>query len=158
MSDRTGYSRLQIALHWLVAILIVAAWFTHEGMEDALEARIETGLLSPNPHAILGLAVFVLVLVRIVVRGMHGAPGPLPGASPLMEAAATWGHRLLYALMILTPIGGAITWFGGIEAVGEGHELLGNLLMIVAFGHALLAIFHQVVLRDGAMTRMIRPR
>jgi len=158
MSDRTGYSRLQIALHWLIAILIVAAWFTHEGMEDALEARIETGLLSPNPHAILGLAVFVLVLVRIVVRGMHGAPGPLPGASPLMEAAATWGHRLLYALMILTPIGGAITWFGGIEAVGEGHELLGNLLMIVAFGHALLAIFHQVVLRDGAMTRMIRPR
>jgi len=158
MSDRTGYSRLQIALHWLVAILIVAAWFTHEGMEDALEARIETGLLSPNPHAILGLAVFTLVLVRIVVRGMHGAPGPLPGASPLMEAAATWGHRLLYALMILTPIGGAITWFGGIEAVGEGHELLGNLLMIVAFGHALLAIFHQVVLRDGAMTRMIRPR
>ena len=26
----TGYSGVQIALHWLVAILIVIAWFTGE--------------------------------------------------------------------------------------------------------------------------------
>ena len=158
MSQSTGYSRLQIALHWLIAVLIVAAWVTHEVMEDAFETRLETGVLSPNPHAILGLSVFVLVLIRIVVRHRQGAPGPVPGSSPLAEAAALWGHRLLYLLMLLTPLGGAITWFGGIEALGEGHELLGNALMIVALGHALVAIAHQVLLKDGTMTRMIRPR
>ena len=157
MSQSSGYSRLQIGLHWLIALLIVAAWFTHEVMEDAFETRLETGVLSPNPHAILGLAVFVLVLVRIVVRHRQGVPGPVPGSSPLAAAAAHWGHRLLYALMVLTPIGGAVTWFGGIEALGEGHELLGNALMIVALGHAVVAIAHQLLLKDGTMTRMTRP-
>lgn len=158
MSHTPGYSRLQIALHWLIAVLILAAWLTHEVMEDAFEVRLETGILSPNPHALLGLAVFGLVLIRIVVRLRQGAPGPAPGSSPLAEAAALWGHRLLYLLMLLTPIGGAITWFGGIEALGEGHELLGNSLMIVALGHAVVAILHQLVLKDGTMTRMLRPR
>lgn len=158
MSHSSGYSRLQIALHWLIAVLILATWFTHEGMGDALEARIETGVLSPNPHAVMGLAVFVLVLVRILVRRRQGAPGPVPGSSPIAEAAALWGHRLLYLLMVLTPIGGAITWFGGIAALGDGHELFGNALMIVALGHALVAILHQVILKDGTMTRMLRAR
>lgn len=158
MSHSPGYSRLQIALHWLIAVLILAAWITHEGMGRLLETRIETGVLTPNPHAILGLSVFVLVLIRIVLRHRQGVPGPVPGSSAMAEAAALWGHRLLYLLMILTPIGGAITWFGGIEALGEGHELLGNALMIVALGHALVAILHQLVLKDGTMTRMLRPR
>lgn len=158
MPHSSGYSRLQIALHWLIAVLILATWFTHEGMGDALEARIETGILSPNPHAVMGLLVFVLVLIRVIVRHRQGAPGPVPGSSALAEAAALWGHRLLYLLMLLTPIGGAITWFGGIEALGEGHELLGNALMIVALGHAVVAILHQLVLKDGTMTRMLRPR
>ncbi|MGI3184508.1 cytochrome b [Nioella aestuarii] len=158
MEHPLGYSRLQIALHWLIAILILAAWATHEGMGRLLEARIESGILTPNPHAILGLAVFVLVLIRVIVRHRQGAPGPVPGSSAMAEAAALWGHRLLYLLMILTPIGGAITWFGGIEALGEGHELLGNALMIVALGHAVVAILHQLVLKDGTMTRMLRPR
>lgn len=158
MSHPPAYSRLQIALHWLIAVLILAAWITHEAMETAFEARLESGILTPNPHAILGLAVFVLVLIRVIVRHRLGTPGPVPGSSALAEAAALWGHRLLYLLMILTPIGGAITWFGGIEALGEGHELLGNALMIVALGHALVAILHQLVLKDGTMTRMLRPR
>ena len=158
MSHSPGYSRLQIALHWLIAILILAAWVTHEGMGRLLEARIESGVLTPNPHAILGLAVFVLVLIRVIVRHRQGTPGPVPGSSAIAEAAALWGHRLLYLLMILTPIGGAITWFGGIEALGEGHELFGNALMIVALGHAVVAILHQLVLKDGTMTRMLRSR
>lgn len=158
MSHSPGYSRLQIGLHWLIAILILAAWFTSEGMGRLLETRIETGVLTPNPHAILGLSVFVLVLIRVIVRRRQGAPGPVPGSSAMAAAAALWGHRLLYLLMILTPIGGAITWFGGIAALGEGHELLGNALMIVALGHAVVAIAHQVVLKDGTMTRMVRPR
>ncbi|WP_143028598.1 hypothetical protein [Ruegeria marina] len=40
-------------------------------------------------HVWLGMAVFAAVLIRIVVRRLQGAPGPLPGATPLMEQAAT---------------------------------------------------------------------
>ena len=70
MPDRIGYSRLQIILHWLIAILIVFAWITHEAMEDAFEARIErgaTGLEGNTLHVWLGGAVFLLVLIRIAL-------------------------------------------------------------------------------------------
>ena len=59
--------------------------------------------------------------------------------------------------MILVPLMGAITWFGRTEATADLHALLANALMIVAGGHALMAIYHQFVVRDGLLTRMTRP-
>jgi len=97
-------------------------------------------------------------LIRIVVRRVQGAPGPLPGATPLMEKAATWGHRLLYLLMVLTPALGALAWNAHSEAVGELHETVGSALMLVALGHALVALWHQYVKKDGSLTRITRPQ
>ena len=160
MANPTGYSRLQILLHWLVAILIFAAFFTHDAMEDAFEARLAsgaTGIEGNTLHVWFGGAVFALVLLRLIVRWVQGAPGPVPGTSPLMELAARWGHRLLYLLMLAVPIGGSIAWYGGVEAVGEGHEIAGKALMIVAVGHAVVAIGHEALKGDGVLMRMVRP-
>ncbi|NDW44845.1 cytochrome b [Ruegeria sp. PrR005] len=161
MSPRAAYSRLQIALHWLIAILIVATWLTHENMGRALKTRIETGASGfegNTPHVWLGITVFVLVLIRIVVRRVQGAPDPLPGATPLMERAALWGHRLLYLLMVLTPALGAVAWNAPSRTVGEIHETVGGALMLVALAHALVAIWHQYVKKDGSLTRITRPQ
>ncbi len=160
MAEKTGYSGLQIALHWIIAVLIIAAWWTHEGMGRALEQRIQsgaTGIEGNTVHVWLGGLTFLLILIRIVVRFVQGAPAAVPGTSPMMEQAAVWGHRVLYLLMILTPAAGAAAWYGGNEAPGEAHEVLGNALMIVALGHALVAIWHQAVKKDGVLTRMVRP-
>lgn len=160
MSERTSYSRLQIILHWLIAALIIAAWFTPEDMGRALRTRIETGatgIEGNTLHVWLGSAAFALILLRVIVRLVQGAPGPVPGSSPLMASAAVWGHRLLYLLMIVTPAAGAAAWYGGIKPAGETHEILGNALMLVALGHALVAIWHQWVNKDGVMARMTRP-
>ncbi|MCU9838325.1 cytochrome b/b6 domain-containing protein [Ruegeria sp. WL0004] len=161
MSPRAAYSRLQIALHWLIAVLIAATWLTHENMGRALKARIETGASGfegNTPHVWLGITVFVLVLIRIVVRRVKGAPGPLPGATPLMEKAALWGHRLLYLLMVLTPALGAVAWNAPSRTVGEIHETVGGALMLVALAHALVALWHQYVKKDGSLTRITRPQ
>ena len=37
MKVTTGYSRIQIALHWVVALLILFAWLSGEGAEEAME-------------------------------------------------------------------------------------------------------------------------
>jgi cytochrome b561 len=71
--------------------------------------------------------------------------------------AAKWGHRLIYILMVLVPLGGAVAWYGGVRDVGDMHALLGNLLMLVVAGHVLVAIVHEAVTRDGTMRRMVRP-
>ena len=157
-NPRIGYSGLQIALHWIVAVLIFGAWFTHEDMGDALEDRIElglTGLEGATLHTILGGTAFAFVLVRLIVRFTRGAPEP--HGSPMIQMAATWGHRLLYVLMIAAPALGAITWYGKIEGLGDIHELVGNALMIVAIGHLLMAMLHQALWSDGTLMRMFSP-
>ncbi len=157
-TERTGYSGLQIALHWIVAILIFGAWFTHDGMGRALRQRIEqdlTGFDGATLHTMLGGAAFAFVILRLIVRLRRGAPEP--HGSPMVQLAATWGHRLLYALMILAPLLGAITWYGKIEGLGELHELVGQALMIVAIGHLLMAMLHQALWSDGTLMRMISP-
>jgi cytochrome b561 len=157
-TKRTGYSGLQIALHWIVAILIFGAWFTHEDMGDALEDRIElglSGLEGATLHTILGGAAFAFVLIRLIVRLTRGAPEP--HGSPMIQMAATWGHRLLYTLMIAAPLLGAITWYGQIEDLGEIHEFVGQALVVVAIGHLLMAMLHQALWADGTLMRMFTP-
>ncbi|TMV07815.1 cytochrome b [Ruegeria sediminis] len=161
MPRRNGYSALQITLHWLIAVLIAAAWFTHEGMGRALEKRIETGasgIEGNTAHVWIGGAVFALILLHLIVRLIQGAPGPVPGSSPMIAAAALWGHRLLYLLMVVTPALGATAWYGGVEPAGEVHELFGFTLILVSLGHAVMALWHQNVWKDGTMTRMTKPQ
>ena len=159
MTPRTGYSSLQIGLHWLVALLVVAAWWTGEGMGRALDAHLQNsgGFFADNTlHVWLGSAIFVLVLVRLLVRQSQGAPEPVAD-SRLAQALALWGHRLLYLLMIVVPTFGIATWYFGIEGTGEIHELLAQALMIVALGHALFGIYHGVVKKDGTLRRIVVP-
>jgi len=160
MPRRAGYSSLQITLHWLVAILILAAWIWSDGAEDESRGKLLSGagLLEGNTlHDWLGWAAFALIVLRMAVRTVQGAPGPVPGTSAMMESATVWGHRLLYLLMIAAPALGIVVWYGRSDAAGELHETFSNALMIVALGHAAAAIWHQLVKKDAVLTRMIRP-
>ena len=97
----------------------------------------------------------MLVLIRIILRRRHGAPAPL--GEGLARQAAVWGHRLLYLLLLAVHLGGALTWFGGFPALGEGHEIAGKALMVVALGHAGIALIHHLLLKDDTPRRMLRP-
>jgi cytochrome b561 len=158
MARRDGYSGLQIGLHWATAFFVFAAFFSHDQMEDALESSLEGAATGTPTHVYFGLAALAVVLVRLGVRFTQGAPGPVEGTSPAMAQAAIWGHRLLYLLMLAVPIGGAVTWFGGLENVGDVHEIAGKALVIVAVAHAVVAMMHEALAGDGVLMRMFRPR
>ena len=160
MAERTGYSALQIGLHWLVAILVVAAYTTSDGMGRALETRLRsgaTGFEGNTTHVWIGGTVFTLILIRVVVKLLHGTPAPSEASPPHLRLASVWGHRLIYLLLIAVPTLGASAWYLGIEAAGEVHDLAGNLLMVVALGHAIMVIVHEAWLGDGTIRRMMRP-
>lgn len=150
-----GYTRPQIALHWLTLLLLIGVWFTRGGAERALDAAREGATSGPPLHAIIGITILLLTLARIALRFTHGAPAPVATDSAAQQQATIWGHRLLYALLVLVPLGGAVTWF---TVSDTPHGLLGYALFIVVLGHAALALWHQHVKRDGTMERMIRPR
>lgn len=155
MKTTTGYSGLQIALHWLVAILIVAAWFTGDGGRAAMKTVEEGGTAGFVPHVALGLAILTLVVIRLLVRLGRGAPAAVGEPGSLAVMASDWGHRLIYLLMIAVPLGGICTFFLGLD-VGDVHALAANVLMIVVLGHALMALYHQYVLKDGLLRRMMK--
>lgn len=157
---RSGYSGIQILLHWATAALVLFNYLYSDGMGDALDARFGGGAgerleLNPDIHVWVGVVVLALVILRLLVRSAAGAPEA--AGEGLMRIAATWGHRALYLLAVLAPLSGAAVWFAGVEEAGDAHEVLTNLLMLAAGGHAAIALWHHFMLRDGLLTRMFRP-
>ena len=155
MKITAGYLGIQIALHWLVAILIIVAWFTGEGGEAAMEAVEDGGTAGFVPHVAIGLAILALVAIRVLVRLGRGAPAAVGEPGSLAVMASDWGHRLIYLLMIAVPLGGVATFFLGLE-VGDVHALAANVLMAVVLGHALMVLYHQYVLKDRLIRRMMQ--
>ncbi|MFI0394886.1 cytochrome b [Paracoccus jiaweipingae] len=150
----TRYSMPQIAIHWLVVLLVIFNWLTGEPMAKLFDQRLETG--APpylTPHAVAGALVLALLLARLVLRRTHGAPAPVV-APVWMMTAARLGHAALYLLLALVPASGAAAWFLASETAGEAHKVLFTLLLVVALIHAAAAIWHQLVLKDGTLTRM----
>ena len=115
MTAPDRYSTVAIALHWLIAVLLVSmiffGWYM-EGVRDALfagEASIEEVRSVYNMHKTTGLIVLVLSLGRLAWRLTHRQP-PMPVHMPAWEKrAASATHWAFYGLMIGMPLLGWIT-------------------------------------------------
>lgn len=113
MSTPTShFAPLARALHWLMALMVIAMLFIGAGMVASVSERHEWLL---NIHKPLGIAILVLVIVRLIVRFSTQTP-PLPADLPSWQAlAAKLSHYLLYALMLAMPL---IGW-AMISAAGD---------------------------------------
>ena len=154
----TKYSLAQRAIHWLTLLLMIGSFVSHEAMsavweviEDGGTAVVTAGARS---HQILGIAVFLLTLVRLGLRLRLGAPAPVAGQSAMVTLASALVHGLLYVLMLVIPLTGMMAFGGGIEAAAEVHEALFTLLLVLVAGHAGAALVHQFVLKDDLLSRM----
>jgi superoxide oxidase len=162
------YSRLMIALHWTTAILVPAAWFIAEG---ARQVRQDPPVL----HFSIGLAVFVLVVPRLIARLLGGAPRIEDVQGSWLNLAAKLGHILLYGFRIGLPLSGwyaasrlgaPISFFGirlprialpvqgNPGLIAELHQTGGTIILVLAGLHALIALWHHFILRDGTLRRM----
>jgi len=119
------YDGVTIALHWSIAALIIAAFALEQGVKDS--APLDPAYVL---HALAGLAVLVLSLVRIVWRLVTPAP-PYPAAMPRWQRRAARAMAFaFYALMILMPLTGWISHsleYGGAFGSNTGLEVFGYL-------------------------------
>ncbi|MDT8854269.1 cytochrome b [Paracoccaceae bacterium Fryx2] len=158
MPVTNAYSRIQIALHWGVALLILMQFLLNESMSKAFGSWVETGSYTYSPlvgwHVFGGLAVFALVIWRLKLRFTLGVP-PLPATdTPRQRMIANVTHWSLYGTMLLIPVSGILAWGFGIGAAGEAHEILTTVLLVLIVLHIGAALYHQFKLKDNLISRM----
>lgn len=170
------YDAVARAMHWATALAILVA-FVMGLTIDLLPRESRPPYL--NVHALLGVAVIGLALARIVWRIGHPAPAIASGSSGLLALAIRAGHAALYVTMLVAPaIGFAALFARGrslnfglfeilspiprtqewIKPATELHEKLAFLLIALAIGHVLAALYHHFVTKDGLLLRMMPPR
>lgn len=170
----SSYGPLAQALHWLTAIVVVAAFIYGPG---GAESRVYSDAreFERRLHETLGLAVFALSFVRLAWHALSRSPEP-PEIPRWMGWVAKLVQALLYVLLFLVPItaiagawleGHPLTWLGGDIAprLAESHDLgrriaglhgwLGDAIVWLAGAHAAAALYHHFVLRDGVLLAML---
>jgi cytochrome b561 len=132
------YSYGQIALHWVVVLLVIEQYFTSAAMFRVHAYRPLGRHADPSDltlhtvHTRVGLVILALVAVRLVLRLRHGAPQwtpPLPHWRKRLSAGVQYG---LYGVLLAQALTGAIAsylWWP-MSAVHNG--LFWALLLLLA--------------------------
>lgn len=110
---RDAYNPIAIALHWILAVLLISmvffGWYT-EGLRESMLAGENVPLsdvqFAYNAHKTTGLFVLALSLFRLGWRLTHPAPALPQGMKPHEAWIAKATHWGFYALMIGLPLGG----------------------------------------------------
>jgi cytochrome b561 len=160
MTTTAGYSRTQISLHWLVAALILFQMIFGEEIGSAFDAMLDSGVasygLAAITHIAAGVGVLLFALWRLALRFTRGVPAGPAGESLVQGLLAKGTHAILYLMMIVVPVVGLYAWFGGSEEAGDLHSLAKPAFIIFVGLHVLGALYHQFVLKDGLLRRMMR--
>lgn len=169
------YSKTAIALHWIIAILIVSN-VTLASISEDLPRAAKAAYM--NPHKAIGISILVLSVLRLLWRIGHKPP-PLPNAIAGWQAKlGKTVHALFYFLIIAVPLTGwlmvaaragapPVDFFGlftvdlpvsdskALSEFGhEGHEILTKPLVILIFLHVIGALKHQFADRLPFIQRM----
>ncbi len=170
-----GYTRTAVTLHWLIALLIFAAFPLGVYMHDLPLSPDKLRLYSY--HKWMGITVLILAAIRLSWRATHRPP-PLPlSMSSWERLAANSVHLLLYALLFAIPLSGWLmssakgfqtVWFGMLplpdlvgkdKALGDMlkdvHEMLNFALLGLLAAHVAGALKHHFIERDDVLARML---
>jgi cytochrome b561 len=169
------YTSTAIALHWLVALLLLGQFAFGLMLDDIPRGTPERGYYV-NLHKSTGLLIGLLIVLRVGWRLTHQAP-PLPVAMPRWQRrAARFSHLGLYLCMLMLPLSGylasnfskhgikffnVLRWapWGPDDKVLYGifnqlHHVSAALLAALVALHLLAVAKHMLIDRDGLLLRM----
>ena len=169
------YHPLQIGVHWLTLLLLIAVYALIElrGIYPKGSAAHD---LMKTWHFMLGLTVFALVLVRLPLLLALHAPPITPALPAWQDHLAHAMHWALYGFLLVMPLLGWLTLsakgqpipFFGLELpaligpdkataknLEDIHELIGNVGYALIGLHAAAALWHHYVTRDDTLERML---
>jgi cytochrome b561 len=161
MNFPAGYSRVQIALHWIVVALVAVQYIFKDAIAHAWTAWHHGASFAFDPrilaHIVVGQLILVLVGWRLVLRVKRGAPPSPEGEPAPLRVIAKLSHASFYAVLAALSVSGTLAWFGDVTPAAQVHNLLKLVLLALVVLHVLAALLHHVVLKTDVMRRMILP-
>lgn len=171
----TRYSPPTIALHWLMAVLLIGLLGLGLYMHELPLSPDKLKLYSWHKSA--GVTAFLLALLRLLWR-LGNRPPPLPTAMSCWQKATSHAlHHLFYVLMIAIPLTGWLmssakgfqtVYFGVLplpdllgkdkelgELLQTAHKFLNITLAALLVAHIGAALKHHLFDRDDVLTRML---
>jgi cytochrome b561 len=166
------YHAVLIALHWLVALLMLVELGLGSTFLAHTPNDVPEKLLALRNHMVAGNLSLIQTLIRLAVRLKTAHPPPAYGGSAAWNRLTAAGHYALYLLPVLMAVSGlALAAQTGLpqivfEGIGHlpadfsgyaarvAHGVLAKLLMALIAGHALAALYHQFIRKDGLLGRM----
>jgi cytochrome b561 len=169
-----NYHPISIFFHWLILILVIAAFATIE-LKGQFPKGSEPRELCKTIHGFIGQLIFIAMLLRLFARWFYGVPQPIPLSRPILSATK-FLHWTFYLLLLALPIMGLVflqasgkeVYFGSwawpelippnpsIKKIfKDSHEWLGNALYFLIGIHALAAVWHHYFMKNNALRRMM---
>lgn len=169
----TRYHPLLVALHWIVALLVIIALVFGSLRLTTLPNDDPEKLLALRAHMSIGITVLVLMLIRLVTRVFTAKPPHASTGNATADKVGVATHWLLY-LLVFGMVGSGMATaraadlpaivFGGsgaalpedlrIYAPRVAHGIIANLLGLFLLLHVVAALFHQFVRKDALFARM----
>ena len=166
------FNLLARVLHWTVALMVLTMLFIGVAM---IVSVTHYGTLV-SIHRPLGIAILLLVVVRLANRLLTKAPALPPTVPPPERVVAKASEALMYALLLAMPLIGwamlsagqyPIVMWGGVHlppitpvspmlyaGLRKAHTVLAYLLFFTVLAHLSAILLHTLVIRDGLLRRM----
>jgi len=173
MTPVARYHPVLVALHWTLALLIVATLIYGFVWMGNLPTSDPTLLPVLRLHVLGGLVILGLMSWRLHVRLTRPGPAAGRGLPARIAVVSHYGFYLLVGAIVLTGLM-TIVAAGLVPAIlwgGQGvmphsfealpifivHALLVTLLSNLILLHLIAALYHQFIRKDGVFRRMSLP-
>lgn len=165
------YHPAHVALHWLIALLVVMMLGVGKFVLPGVPTDDPQKASMLQVHAFIGGAIAVLLIIRLVLRFTTKRPAPADAGNAFLNFLSRVVHFLLYLLLIGMAFSGlGLFQMANLPAVFSGaapypadffqylpragHGLTSTLLLALILLHFGAALYHQFIRRDNLLARM----
>ena len=172
MSQPIKYNNLQVALHWLSAVLVLVMLAAGSLMLAETPNDDPQKITALQGHMAIGGIVLLLTIFRLIWRFTSRQPAHASTGSAALDRIGILAHYLLYLLTLLVAASGiGIAAMAGLPDIvfsGQGelpasfddlppriaHGILTKALALLIVLHVAAGLYHRLILKDGLFKRM----